>query len=125
MAANSLLKDILDSLEDPDTIQLFAAANGLVGDVEVENRLQELEWERHIDKLWQEVVQQLDAPAKRPRMTLDADDQPSTSGQFGGGNELLKNRTLYGRRTRGLIKRTWPLIQVSRSNSTTNGEEKN
>lgn len=90
VADNSLLKDILDSLEDPDTIQLFAAANGLVGYVEVENRLQELEWERHIDKLWQEVVQQLDAPAKRPRMTLDADDQPSTSGQFGGGNEPVE-----------------------------------
>lgn len=114
MAANSLLKDILDSLEDPDTIQLFAAANGLVGDVEVENRLQELEWERHIDKLWQEVVQQLDAPAKRPRMTLDADDQPVDNSEV--GMNLLKNRTLYGRRTRGLIKRTWPLIQVSRSN---------
>lgn len=40
------------------------------------------------------------------------------------GMNLLKNRTLYERRTRGLIKRTWPLIQVSRSNSTTNGEEK-
>lgn len=62
MADNSLLKDILDSLEDPDTIQLLAAANGLIGDVEVENRLQELEWVRHIDKLWQEVVQQVDAP---------------------------------------------------------------
>lgn len=90
MAANSLLKDILDSLEDPDTIQLFAAANDLVGDVEVENRLQELEWERHINDLWQEVVQELDAPAKRPRLTLDADDQPSTSGQSGGGDEPVQ-----------------------------------
>lgn len=90
MAANSLLKDILDSLEDPDTIQLFAAANDLVGDVEVENRLQELEWERHINDLWQEVVQELDAPAKRPRLTLDADDQPSTSGQSGEGDEPVQ-----------------------------------
>jgi hypothetical protein len=64
MAANSLLKDILDSLEDPDTIQLFAAANGLIGDVEVENRLQELKWEKHVDDLWQEVLEELDAPPK-------------------------------------------------------------
>ena len=55
----SLLKEILDSLEDQDIVQLFAAANGLIGDAEVENRLRELQWEKklqwenHIDKLRQ------------------------------------------------------------------------
>lgn len=42
----SLLKEILDSLEDHDIVQLFAAANGLIGDAEVENRLRELQWEK-------------------------------------------------------------------------------
>lgn len=51
MADGSLLKEILDSLKDPDVVQIFAAANGLVGDAEVENRLRELQWEKHIDDL--------------------------------------------------------------------------
>ena len=55
MANDSLLKEILDSLTDPESIQFFATANGLVGDEEVENRLRELQWERHVDDLWQEV----------------------------------------------------------------------
>lgn len=93
-----------------------------LGDVNVQNRLQELEWERYIDDLWQEVVQELDAPAKRTRLTIDGDAHrlPAEVGM-----NLLKSRTLYGRRTQGLIKRTWLVIPVSRSNSTTSGEEKN
>lgn len=43
MADDSLLKEILDSLEDPDSVQLFAAANGLIGDAEVEDRLRDLQ----------------------------------------------------------------------------------
>lgn len=46
MAQDSLLKEILDTLEDPYTVQLFATANGLVGDAEVENRLRELQWDK-------------------------------------------------------------------------------
>lgn len=84
MANGSLLKEILDSLEDPDVIQLFAAANGLVGDIEVENRLRELKWDKHIDNLWQEVLSDMESPSKKIRHSID-DDQPSTSGQAGGG----------------------------------------
>ena len=90
MSDGSLLKEILDSLTDPDTIQLFALANGLVGDAEIENRLRELqqekelEWETHTDDLWQEVLSAMESPAKKPRLSID-DDQPSTSGQSGGG----------------------------------------
>lgn len=51
MSHHSLLKEILDSLTDVDTINLFAEANGLTGDTEVENRLKELDWNRHIDTL--------------------------------------------------------------------------
>lgn len=51
MADDSLLKEILDSLNDTDAVQLFAAANGLVGDAEVEDRLKELNWEKHIEDL--------------------------------------------------------------------------
>ena len=80
MSDGSLLKEILDSLTDPDTIQLFALANGLVGDAEIENRLRELqqekelEWETHIDDLWQEVLSAIESPAKKPRLSID-DDQ--------------------------------------------------
>nr|XP_034315847.1 uncharacterized protein LOC117685524 [Crassostrea gigas] len=87
MAAGSLLKEILDSLEDPDVVQLFAAANGLVGDAEVEYRLRELHWEKHIEDLWQEVLSEMESPAKKSRPTLADDDQPSTSVQLGAGEE--------------------------------------
>lgn len=43
MAENSLLKEILDTLSDPDTVKIFAAVHGLVGNSEVEHRLKELE----------------------------------------------------------------------------------
>lgn len=42
MADHRLLKEILDSLMDVDTINLFAAANDLTGDIEVKKRLKEL-----------------------------------------------------------------------------------
>lgn len=87
MADGSLLKEILDSLKDPDVVQIFAAANGLVGDAEVENRLRELQWEKHIDDLWQEVLSEMESPAKKNRRSLDDSDWPSTSGQSGGGGE--------------------------------------
>lgn len=90
MSDGSLLKEILDSLTDPDTIQLFAIANGLVGDAEIENRLRELqhekelEWVKHVDDLWQEVLSAIESSAKKSRLSID-DDQPSTSAQSGGG----------------------------------------
>lgn len=65
MAQDSLLKEILDTLEDPDTVQLFAAVNGLLGDVEIENRLSELQWEKHIDNLWQELLFRLGSPCQK------------------------------------------------------------
>lgn len=86
MAEDSLLKEILDTLEDPDTVQLFAAVNGLLGCVEIENRLSELQWEKHIDDLWQEVLSEIYPPTKKKiRCSLDDEDQPSTSGQSVGG----------------------------------------
>jgi hypothetical protein len=41
--ADGLLKEILDSLTDVDTINFFAAANGLTGDAVIENRIKEVE----------------------------------------------------------------------------------
>lgn len=87
MAQDSLLKEILDTLEDPDTVQLFATANGLVGDAEVENRLRELQWDKHIDNLWQEVLSDIESPPKKKCHSLNDGNQPSTSRQVGGGGE--------------------------------------
>lgn len=70
MTDSSLLREILDSLNDPDTVQFFAAANGLVGDAEVENRLRELQWGKHIDNLWQEVLSDMESPPKKNRVIL-------------------------------------------------------
>lgn len=75
MADQSLLKEILNSLHDPETIQLFAAVNGLTGDMEIEDRLRELQWEKHIDDLWQEVLSEMESPAKKSRPTLADDDR--------------------------------------------------
>ena len=83
-----MANEILDSLTDPESIQFFATATGLVGDVEVENRLWELQWERHVDDLWQEVrrdIFDMESSTKKPRCSLDDRDQPSTSGQSGSG----------------------------------------
>jgi hypothetical protein len=91
MADNSLLKEILDSLTDVDTITLFAEANGLTGDSDVENRLKELEWNKHIDDLWEEVLLDIEPSSKRSRQ----DDQPSTSFQSGGGEEIPKIEKPY------------------------------
>lgn len=100
MSSNSLLKEILDSLKDVDTINLFAAANGLTGDTEVENRIKELEWNGHIDNLWNELLFDLDPACKKPRQSLD-NDQPSTSIQVGGGDdEADKSYFIWKRETR-------------------------
>lgn len=74
MAENSLLKEILDTLSDPDTVTFFAAVHGLVGNSEVEHRLKELEWNEHIENLWQEVLPAIQPSLKRLQ------DKPSTSG---------------------------------------------
>lgn len=83
--ADNLFKEILDSLTDVDSINLFAAVNGLTGDTEVENRLREVEWNHDIDNLWEEILLDLESAPKRPRQS-DVDDQPSF--QFGGGDEM-------------------------------------
>lgn len=96
MASNSLLKEILNSLTDVDTIHLFAAANGLTGDTEVENRKKELEWNQQIDNLWEELLLLDREPAsKRPKQSPD-NDQPPTSVQV--GMMKLRNLILYGKR---------------------------
>lgn len=87
MENDSLLKEILDSLSDVDTINLFAEANGLLGDADVENRLRELEWEDYINSLWEELLPVIEPDAKKSRHD---DDQPSSSIQSGGGNERDK-----------------------------------
>lgn len=76
----------MDSLTDEDTINLFAEASGLVGDVEVENGLKDLKWDQHIDSLWAEILLDQEPASKRSKQSLD-DDQPSTSTQSGGGDE--------------------------------------
>ena len=97
MSQESLLKEILDALENLDEVQLFATANGLVGDVEVENRLRklqqekQLQWENHIDNLRQDVLPDIfetESPIKKIRCSVDG-DQPSTSGQSGVGKVLI------------------------------------
>lgn len=80
MAENSLLKEILDTLSDPDTVTFFAAVHGLVGNSEVEHRLKKLEWNEHIENLWQEVLPAIQPSLKRLQDSLDDDDKPSTSG---------------------------------------------
>lgn len=103
MANDSFLKEILGSLTEPDTIQLFALVNGLVGDAEIANRLKELQWEKHVDNLWQEVLSAMESPAKKPR-------QSSTSIQSGGGEgsdseeSLVKPYYISKRDTRTFTK---------------------
>lgn len=94
MSHHSLLKEILDSLTDVDTINLFAEANGLTGDTEVENRLKELDWNRHIDTLQEELLLDLEPASKRLRQSLD-NDQSCTSVQSGGGDENTEAKNPY------------------------------
>lgn len=82
MADGSILKEILDSLHDVDSINFFAAANGLTRDDEVENRLKEV----HIDNLWEELLLDLGPDFKKPRHSFDIEG-PSTSIQSGGRDE--------------------------------------
>lgn len=94
MAENSLLKEILDTLSDPDTVKFFAAVHGLVGNSEVEHRLKELEWNEHIENLWQEVLPAIQPSLKRLQDSLDDDDdKPSTSGYdvLSTSNHLERN----------------------------------
>lgn len=90
MENDSLLKEILDSLSDVDTINLFAEANGLTGDTDVENRLRELEWDDYINSLWEELLPVIEPSAKKSR---HGDGQPSSSIQSGAGNE--RNKAYY------------------------------
>lgn len=90
MKNDSLLKEILDSLSDVDTINLFAEANGLTGDTDVEIRLRELEWDDYINSLWEELLPVIEPSAKKSRHD---DGQPSSSIQSGAGNE--RNKAYY------------------------------
>ena len=92
--ADGLLKEILDSLTDVDAINFFAAANGLTGDAEIENRIKEVEWNQHIDNLWEELLLDLEPASKRPRQS-DDDDQASTSVQWGGGDEEKEEKPYF------------------------------
>lgn len=86
MTENNHLKDILATLTDAETVNLFASIHGLSGHQEVENRLKEL-WENHIDSLWREVLEtvEVDPPLKRQKLQ----EQPSTSNvQHGGGRSM-------------------------------------
>lgn len=94
MGDSSLLKEILDSLNDVDTINMFAAAQGLTGDIEVENRLKELGWENYINSLWEELVPVQEPTIKKSRQILN-EDQPSTSAQSGDGDETVNMEKPY------------------------------
>lgn len=103
MADNSLLKEILSPLNDADTINLFAEAHGLTGDIDLENRLKEMEWKQHVDSLWEELLFDLEPTFIRPRQLLDG-DQPSTSTQSGGGDEEEKPYFIWKKDTRTFKK---------------------
>lgn len=113
MADHSLLKEILDSLMDVDTINLFAAANGLTGDTEVKKRLKELEWNHHIDNLWEELLSDLEPASKRQRHSLD-NDQPSTSIQSGGGGDKREKPYFIWKRETRTYKEIWPVTRPSK-----------
>lgn len=96
MADNSLLKEILDSLHDVDTFNLFAAANGLSGATEIENRLKEIEWNQHKVNLWNELLSDLKPTPKKPIQSLDNGQQSiSVQSRGGGGDEQLKAEKPY------------------------------
>lgn len=107
--ADNLLKEILDSLTDVDSINLFAAANGLTGDTEVENRLREVEWNHHIDNLWEEILLDLESAQK------DRDNRMKMTNQAFSlvvGMQWKRNLTTYGRRIHEHSKRIWPMTRV-------------
>lgn len=96
MSKDSLLKEILESLEDAETIQWFAAANGLIDDSDVQNRLRKIEWNKHVDNLWQEVLSEMESQSKKTRLDLSVDDdQPSTITQSGGGDEHEEQKPYF------------------------------
>lgn len=94
MESDSLLKEILDSLSDVDTVNMFAHANGLTGDLEVENRLKELDWENYINSLWEELLPVQEPTHKKSRQILN-EVQPSTSAQSGDGDEAINMEKPY------------------------------
>lgn len=116
MADGSLLKEILDSLHDVDSINFFAAANGLTGEDEVENRLKEV----HIDNLWEELLLDLGPDFKKPRHSFDIEG-PSTSIQSGGRDEKEEKPYFIWRRIPGSSGKTWPVTRHSKSSSMSNG----
>lgn len=94
MENDSLLKEILDSLSNVDTVNMFAHASGLTGDLEVENRLKELDWENCINSLWEELLPVQEPTRKKSRQILN-EDQPSTSAQSGDGDETVNMEKPY------------------------------
>lgn len=112
MADGYLLKEILDSLHDVDSINLFAAANGLTGDDEVENRLKQV----HIDNLWEELLLDLGPDFKKPRNSPD-NDESSTSIQSGVRDEERKPYFIWKKDTR-TFKNNLALAKVLNFNET-------
>lgn len=74
------------------------------------DQLRELQWEKHIDDLWQEVLSKMEYPAKKSRRTLADGDKPSTRGQFGGGGssdscDILTNPYTFEREIQGPLRK--------------------
>lgn len=93
MAEDNHLKEILDSLTDPESVNFFASIHGLTGHEDVENRLKEL-WESHVDDLWQEVLEAMenDVPSKRPKLQEPAS---TSSTQQGSGQTMSEGKKPY------------------------------
>lgn len=116
MADGSILKEILDSLHDVDSINFFAAANGLTGDDEVENRLKEttlIIYGRSFFLILDPILRNLDTP-----LTLKV---PLPAFSQGVGMKKKRNLILYGRRIPGSSGKTWPVTPHSKSSSMSNG----
>lgn len=123
--ADGLLKEILDSLTDVDAINFFAAANGLTGDAEIENRIKEVEWNQHIDNLWEELLLDLELASKRPRQS-DDDDQASTSVQWGGWDEEKEEKPYFiWKKDTRTFKKNLARDTSFKVKFNDNGEEKN
>lgn len=73
----------MDSLTDEDTINLFAEASGLVGDVEVENGSKDLKWDQHIDSLWAELLKNLLQRDQSNRLMMMTNRLPALSQGWG------------------------------------------
>ena len=96
MAGNTLLKEILDSLHDVDTINLFAPANGLSGASEIDHRLKEIEWNQHKVNLWNKLLFDLEPTPKKPRQSPNNGQQSiSVQSRGCGSDEQLKAEKPY------------------------------